>query len=854
METKYHELSFSNFFHTILKHSKGGTKNKAPLFEKMMGWSGLKVSSAQSLSPYINGKRSMQPSYGDIIIQDGVFEQAKEYIEKNLIPYLTDVENTVADLSLLLIADKSINEKTRQEIFSMYTEPALLITHMLYYSITCANNTDVTVSPNVAVFGLNLIAPGISLPKSRNPVWGRAKDCKKIAKILNEHSIVFLWGVAGIGKSELAKHYVKTSSNSYANIIYVPFNSSVKDSIANLHFIDDNVEDSTEKKYHNHLRHLYACDSDTILLLDNFNIAPEDDANFHELINCGCQIVVTSRNKPIDYPEFNVKELNINACMELFNYHGPGNLSNNQIKTIIEKVYAHTLLIVMIARTLKYTELEVEDILQSLEKTITETPTQTNIPITKDEKTQSVIFEKYILNLLELSNVSYEELDVLCTLAIMPVDGIQGKQLIKYTKQDSANQINHLIQLGYITGDNINESKLYVHPLIGEVAIKKHETHMASVIKDFTSSFLFCIYKDKHYPDIDEQRIAISVFEWIVSLNKIKFCYEVIDLVSLFMKSGQFYYVEEASKYVKNNVTDLGSAEVTYINALTSYYQGMADVQLNMNDSAHIHFVEASNILADLTHYSLIEAELYFNSLIEAAASITDIMQSITALENIHIIQYDLPDSTYKALIGRLNFKLGYKYLTENRFDEAKIQFNNCLQLRKELFGENSPSVGLVYGNIGYLYQAQKNYSAAAENYEQSLIILQKHLPRNHIEIIRLHTNLGITYSCLSNEPTHKLLSETHFHSAELAIEDIYFKDKSDIKYQKMAQSLKQKKLIKSQNIDFSVSDIFKGNLLIMPMKNHPVHNQPFTSPDAFDRALNGSKITIDKLFNDEES
>ena len=60
----------------------------------------------------------------------------------------------------------------------------------------------------------------------------------------------------------------------------------------------------------------------------------------------------------------------------------------------------------MIARTLKYTELDYEDIINALSSGITETPTSSTIPITKDGLTSSQLYQHYLFNLIELTNLT----------------------------------------------------------------------------------------------------------------------------------------------------------------------------------------------------------------------------------------------------------------------------------------------------------------------------------------------------------------------------------------------------------------------------------------------------------------
>ncbi len=68
----------------------------------------------------------------------------------------------------------------------------------------------------------------------------------KLHAILEENSKVFLYGIAGIGKSELAKAYAKTYKKEYTNILYLMYSGNLRQDIIDLDFADDLPEDTEE--------------------------------------------------------------------------------------------------------------------------------------------------------------------------------------------------------------------------------------------------------------------------------------------------------------------------------------------------------------------------------------------------------------------------------------------------------------------------------------------------------------------------------------------------------------------------------------------------------------------------------
>ena len=205
MTAEFHELSFSNFFYTIWKNTVPGHNGKAQCFNNLMQWAGLSVPSAQSLSPWINGKRPLPQDYTDIIRQEGYILKVKSCMENNVIPHLFNPQDVVNELAFVIAADYRIHKDIKIKFSEYQTDPAYYIAFALHYALTCRENAPVSVQQSISRAGVRPETITLSVPKTRTPIIGRDTECKWISNTLSAHSLVFLWGVDGIGKSELAK-------------------------------------------------------------------------------------------------------------------------------------------------------------------------------------------------------------------------------------------------------------------------------------------------------------------------------------------------------------------------------------------------------------------------------------------------------------------------------------------------------------------------------------------------------------------------------------------------------------------------------------------------------------------------
>lgn len=107
---------------------------------------------------------------------------------------------------------------------------------------------------------------------------GRDKELEELYTMLEENRHVFLCGIAGIRKSELAKAYAKQYIKQYTNILYVEYTGNLHQDITDMDFIDDLPESTEQERFQRHNRFLRSLKSDTLLIIDNFNVTATQDS------------------------------------------------------------------------------------------------------------------------------------------------------------------------------------------------------------------------------------------------------------------------------------------------------------------------------------------------------------------------------------------------------------------------------------------------------------------------------------------------------------------------------------------------------------------------------------------------
>ena len=109
------------------------------------------------------------------------------------------------------------------------------------------------------------------VPKPCKWFCGRSAELEQLHTLLEAESKVFLYGIAGIGKSELAKAYAAQYRKEYTNILYLTYSGDLMQDITDMDFVDDLPTLSPKERFRRHNQFLRSLKEDTLFIIDNFN-------------------------------------------------------------------------------------------------------------------------------------------------------------------------------------------------------------------------------------------------------------------------------------------------------------------------------------------------------------------------------------------------------------------------------------------------------------------------------------------------------------------------------------------------------------------------------------------------------
>ena len=139
---------------------------------------------------------------------------------------------------------------------------------------------------------------------------GRESEIDKMHYIMEKNQLLFLSGIGGIGKTELAKQYANRYRNEYNTIIFAVFNkdivSLVNDEILINHIEKDEKESDIDyfKRKIEILKQIVT-DKD-LIMIDNFDV--DSDERLETLFCCPCKFIVTSR---MDFRDYNYPQITV---------------------------------------------------------------------------------------------------------------------------------------------------------------------------------------------------------------------------------------------------------------------------------------------------------------------------------------------------------------------------------------------------------------------------------------------------------------------------------------------------------------------------------------------------------------
>ena len=437
---------------------------------------------------WMTGQAKISPKISAYYSKPSNQEKLAHTIHQNLLPLMSDCNMAMQDIYTLFIQDDNISDAKKKNLASLY-KPAnsrlLFLAKLISFGMERqfikrdTKNQKLIAGGALSPIVLDYIMDS-EVPKPCRHFIGRDKELEELYTMLEENRHVFLCGIAGIGKSELAKAYAKHYKKHYTNILYVEYTGDLHQDITDMDFIDDPPEISEQERFQRHNRFLRSLKSDTLLIIDNFNVTATQDSFLSVVLKYRCQILFTTRSNLNEYCTFQLKEIkDINILFQLTSaFYSEADKYRSTIEKIIETVHYHTFAVELAAKLLENGISTPGQLLAKLQEERASLDNEDKIKIIKDGQSSKATYYSHIHTLFSLYALSRKQQDIMCNLCFLPYTGISARIFAKWLELPTLNEINDLIETGFV--QTTTRHTISLHPMIKEIALSETKPSVSS--------------------------------------------------------------------------------------------------------------------------------------------------------------------------------------------------------------------------------------------------------------------------------------------------------------------------------------------------------------------------------------
>ncbi len=316
---------------------------------------------------------------------------------------------------------------------------------------------------------------------------GRVEEHKELSNRLKQDRLVFLCGIGGIGKSEIARQYVAANVQNYRNVLYWTYSGDFEKMICLDEYVSissvSRIEDESDHSYcWRKLRAIKECLSgNNLLIIDNLNSRIEDTQHqevWEFLLSLPCEILVTTRTKQLQHM-LPIREIeDIETLRYIFEYNCPcEEKDTSSVDEIILRLNRHTLLVESIAKQTYASAHTPAEMLVNLEKYGVHGFNKETVGIVKDGHSSRGTIMEHMRNIFSMSLMTIEQQLMLTKLSFLPEWGVTTNDFAAYFRIDNMDIINWLIDYGWAYRGADANKKLSVHPVIAELVFENFKAN-----------------------------------------------------------------------------------------------------------------------------------------------------------------------------------------------------------------------------------------------------------------------------------------------------------------------------------------------------------------------------------------
>ena len=621
---------------------------------------------------------------------------------------------------------------------------------------------------------------------------GRQTEMEKMARMLPDGPVV-LWGLGGIGKSQLAAEFCRKHGKGQS--YFVRFRGNLLDTVLNgicltqpdMKDLKLDSEQARQEAYEKTMALLRRCGREDILIIDNVDKPDRDlaalkqDPVYQELRKTPLKLILTTRNE-VDRG-LQVKPMKEETLYDIFRYHQVP--IGEDVVALIKAVKRHTMTIDLFARAMKnnsWKRVTAEDLLEALrgKKLGKKVATDHN------ESAEQLEVYEHLEALFDVVQVPKEAQRVLRWAALLPTGGLDSEVFGRAVPEELQPRIDELISQGWLL---LEQENLAIHPVIGSVCRNKLNPN-----DENCEDFLWAVrgqYDEKQY-----------------NANRFRQFAELFTQAAELLPDGEGDWASLAGYFWKKvgqpgRALELEEQAVAKLEAqgengnqkeLATCYNNLGYTygELGNHPKALEYMLKALAIRETVLPENHPELATSYNNVGSTYGDLGDHRKALEyKLKALTIFEkalppehpdlassYDNVGGTYgdlgdhqKALEYKLKaLKIRETVLPENHPDLAQ-SYNNvgltygdlgdhrkaleymlkAMKIQEKVMDPEHPLMAACYNNVGYTYGQLGDHQKELEYMLKALKIRETVLPENHPELATSYNNVGSTYGHLGD-------------------------------------------------------------------------------------------------------
>ncbi len=432
---------------------------------------------------------------------------------------------------------------------------------------------------------INLLAPGkpyiISEIEDSINFIGREAELSEIDFAFSKGSkAVFLTGMGGIGKTEIAKSYANIHLNDYDAIVYKRYNGSLKEILNDISLQNCNC-DKNDRNYESYVRD--SLNERILLVIDNFDV--EYDEYLMRVLSLNCKLLFTSRiNRQEElndskYCFISINEMPRSDQMSVFIQNCQSSLTESDkgiIEKILDTINGYTLLIPLIAKQISKGLETLSELADNLKDAGIRGAAHGKVRHLKDGTQLAGNIYEILRKVLKIGETDEKEKYVLCSLCLLNGIKINCKTFEKTIGREYSDAIDDLIHSSVISISCDAEKYLSLHMILIAVYKEEYQPHFTefpwvmdifnTVYKQYDSN---CKYLSREINNYDNLKAYEKILRLKANFNVL---YTIIKN-SVFNKESIKKLLNTIRKtYKQSNIyaVGCGCADVKIIDRLTS--------------------------------------------------------------------------------------------------------------------------------------------------------------------------------------------------------------------------------------------------------------------------------------------